>query len=80
MFERRGNYITTTVLEGYGFLGWVARPDNFLISFVVFYGPIGFGDDTRIFMPFKMVLKVFKERDITGYLFRYIYIYIYIYI
>ena len=39
------------------------------ISFVVFYGPVGFSNDTRLFMPFKMVLKVFKERDIARYLF-----------
>ena len=39
-------------------------PDN-----LIFLGPVGFGDDTRLFMPFEMVLKIFKERDIARYLF-----------
>ena len=70
VLEGRGNYIlTTTVGKEYGFLGRMTRPDNFLNSFGVFCGLVGFGDDTRLFMPFKMVLRVFKERDITGYFF-----------
>ena len=43
----------------------MTRPDNLI---VFLSSPIGFGDDTRLFMPFKMVLKIFKERDIVGYL------------
>ena len=54
------------MLEGYLIQGWEARPHYFLGFFL---HPIGFGDDTRLFVPFKMVLKVFKERDIAGYLF-----------
>ena len=69
MLEGKGNYITSTVFKSNGFLGWMTRLNNILVSFVVFYGPVGFGDDTRLFVPFKMVLKVFKERDIVGYLF-----------
>ena len=57
------------MVKEYGFLGRMTRPNNFLDSFVIFYGPVGFGNDTRLLMPFKMVLKVFKERDIAGYLF-----------
>ena len=40
--------------------------DNIL---VVFLGLVGFSDDIRLFMPLKMVLKIFKEMDITRYLF-----------
>ena len=69
MFKGGGNYITTTVVKEYGFLGRMTRLNNFLISFVVFYGPVGFCDDTRLLMPFKMVLNVFKKMDIAGYLF-----------
>ena len=54
------------MFEGYLFERWVAGPNNFLGFFL---RPIDFGDDTRLFVPFKMVLKVFKERDIAGYLF-----------
>ena len=68
MLKGGGNYITITVVESYGFLGRMTRPNNFLISVVVFCGLVGFGNDIRHFMPFKMVLKVFKERDIVGYL------------
>ena len=52
------------MVKEYGFLGRMTRPNNFLISIVVLCGPIGFGNDTRLLMPLKMVLKVFKERDI----------------
>ena len=38
-------------------------------DFIIFLGLVGFGDDIRLFVPFKMVLKIFKERDIAGYLF-----------
>ena len=43
----------------------MTRPDNLI---VFLFSPVGFGDDTRLFMPFKMVLKIFKEREIVGYL------------
>ena len=56
----------SSVFEGCVFQGWVTGFDKFL---VVFLGPIGFGDDPRPFVPLKMVLKTFKERDIGRYLF-----------
>ena len=43
----------------------MTRPDNF----IVFLGPVGFGEDTKPFVPLKMVLQIFKERDIVGYFF-----------
>ena len=36
-------------------------------NLIVFLGPVGFGNDTRLFVPLKMVLKIFEERDIAGY-------------
>ena len=53
------------VFESYVFQGWVAGSNDFL----VFLGPIGFGNKTRFFVPLKMVLKIFKAMDIGGYLF-----------
>ena len=54
------------MFEGYLIQGWVTRPNYFL---GVFLRPICFGNNTRLFVSFNMVLKVFKERDIAGYLF-----------
>ena len=54
------------MFEGYLIQGWVTGPNYFL---GLFLRPIGFGNNTRPFVPFNMVLKVFKERDIAGYLF-----------
>ena len=54
------------MLEGYFIQGWVTGPNYFL---GIFLCPICFGNNTILFVPFKMVFKVFKERDIVGYLF-----------
>ena len=54
------------MFEGYLFQGWVTGPNYFLGFFL---HPICFGNNTRLFVSFKMVLKLFKERDIAGYLF-----------
>ena len=40
----------------------MTRPNNFL----VFLGPVGFGDDTRLFVPIKMVLKEDFTPDLTA--------------
>ena len=54
------------MFEGYVFQRWMVESDNIL---VVFLGLVGFSDDIRLFMPLKMVLKIFKEMDIARYLF-----------
>ena len=64
--EGGSNYINVLMFESYLFQGWVVGLNNVLGFFLC---PIGFGDNTRPFVPIKMFLKIFKERDITGYLF-----------
>ena len=52
------------VFNGYVFQGWMTGPANIL----VFLGPTSFGENTRFLVPLEMILKVFKEMDIAGYL------------
>ena len=66
VLERWCNYISFLMFEGYLIQGWVTGPNYFL---GIFLRSICFGNNTRLFVPFKMVFKVFKERNIVGYLF-----------
>ena len=63
LLERWRDYISFLMSEGDLIQGWVVGPNYFL---GIFLRPICFGNNTRLFVPFKMVFKIFKERNIAG--------------